>query len=75
MYILVQNFNKIIFCMPFTIHTVTCSIHGETRMYTKLCLEVFTGRNQWGIWYRWDIYIFLELSFVNMAMNMMVPHM
>jgi len=22
----------------------------------KLCLEVFIGRNQWGIWYRWDIY-------------------
>jgi hypothetical protein len=61
--------------MLFTIHTVTCSIHGEMRMYTKLCLEVFVGRNQWGIWYRWDIYIFLGLSFVNMAVNMLLPKM
>jgi len=42
--------------MLFTIHTVTCNMHGGTRMYTKLCLEVFIGRNQWRIWYRWDIY-------------------
>jgi len=35
--------------MLFTIHTVTRNMHGETRMYMKLCLEVFIGRNQWGI--------------------------
>jgi hypothetical protein len=61
--------------MLFTVHIVTCNMHGETGMYTKLCLEVFTGRNQWGIWYRWDIYIFWGLSFLNMAMNMLVPQM
>jgi hypothetical protein len=46
--------------MLFTIHTMTCNMYGEMRMYMKLCLEVFIGRNQWGIWYRWDIYIFWD---------------
>jgi len=62
-YILVRNFNKIILLYAFHnsyLHTMTCNMHGETRIYTKLCLKVFTGRKQWGIWYRWDIYIFWD---------------
>jgi len=62
-YILVRNVNKIILLYAFHnsyLHTMTCNMHGETRIYTKLCLKVFTGRKQWGIWYRWDIYIFWD---------------
>jgi len=61
MYILVQNFNKNIFVCFSQFITVTCSIRGEMRMYTKRRLEVFIGRNQWGIQYRWDIYIFFGI--------------